>query len=159
MLDAPGSARRPPIQPALPDAVARVPILTQIRELGLLGQAWTITVVLFCIARAVPLWPMLQEHDVNPWWFLGLDIGTAPTYGLGQAMGIKILRDTSRPMRDAVPWILMLLISFLAPYLYLLRSAGQLPGYVVIGIIAWIVVFGAIAAVRMVRATRIPAPI
>jgi len=134
--------------------MADASLAAQLRELGLLGQVWTITVILFCIARAVPLWPLLEEHGVNPWWFLVLDIGTAPTYGLGQAMGVKIIRDEHRAMRDALPWILLLLVSFLAPYVYLLMSAGQLPGYVVVGIIAWILVFGGLAAIRMAREAR-----
>jgi hypothetical protein len=73
------------------------------------------------------------DHGVNPWWFLALDVGTSPTYGLGQAMGVKLMRDERRPMRDAMPWIAMLFVSFVAPYAYLLTSAGKLPGYVMAG--------------------------
>lgn len=130
---------------------ARPSLVEELRDLGLLGQVWTLTVVVFCIARAVVVWPVLQSHGVNPWWFLLLDVGTAPTYGLGQAMGVKIMRDVTRPMRDAVPWIAMLFVSFVAPYAYLLASAGKLPGYVVAGVVAWMAVFGALAAVRMAR--------
>lgn len=126
----------------------------ELRSLGLVGQAWTISVVLFCIARAVVVWPVLQSHGVNPWWFLALDVGTAPFYGLGQAMGVKLMRDVRRPMRDAAPWIAMLFVSFVAPYAYLLASAGKLPGYVVAGVVGWMVVFGALAAVRMAREVR-----
>lgn len=127
----------------------------ELRDLGLLGQAWTLTVVVFCVARAVAVWPVLQDHGVNPWWFLLLDVGTAPTYGLGQAMGVKIMRDERRPMRDAAPWIAMLFVSFVAPYGYLLASAGKLPGYVVLGILAWMLVFGGLAAHRMARDVRV----
>lgn len=130
-------------------------LVAELRELGLLGQMWTVTVVLFCIARAVVVWPVLIEHDVNPWWFLALDVGTSPTYGLGQAMGVKLLRDDRRPMRDAIPWIAMLFVSFVAPYAYLLASAGKLPGYVVIGVIAWMLVFGTIAALRVRKEVRL----
>ena len=127
----------------------------ELGELGMVGQAWTASVVVFCVARAVCVWPVLQDHGVNPWWFLLLDVGTAPTYGLGQAMGVKIMRDDRRPMRDAVPWIAMLFVSFVAPYAYLLASAGKLPGYVIAGIVAWMVVFGALAAHRMAREVRV----
>ena len=74
----------------------------ELHELGLFGQAWTLTVVVFCVLRAVAVWPMLLDHGVNPWWFLVLDVGTAPTYGLGQAMGVKMIRDERRPMTDKV---------------------------------------------------------
>lgn len=127
----------------------------ELRELGLFGQAWTLTVVVFCIVRAVAVWPVLADHGVNPWWFLLIDVGTAPTYGLGQAMGVKLMRDERRPMRDAMPWIAMLFVSFLAPYAYLLSSAGKLPGYVIWGIVAWMVVFGGLAAHRMAREVRV----
>lgn len=133
-------------------------LMGELRELGLVGQMWTITVVVFCVARAVVVWPVLQDHNVNPWWFLALDVGTAPTYGIGQAMGVKLMRDERRPMKDAVPWIAVLLVSFVAPYAYLLASAGQLPGYVVGGIVAWMVVFGALAGVRMMREVKAATP-
>ncbi len=116
---------------------------------------WTITVVVFCVARAAVVWPLLQEYGVNPWWFLAIDVGTAPTYGIGQAMGVKLMRDDRRPMRDALPWIAVLLVSFVAPYGYLLASAGQLPAYVIIGVLLWMVVFGLLAAFRMAREVKI----
>ena len=126
----------------------------ELRSLGLVGQMWTVSVVVFCVARAVAVWPVLQSHGVNPWWFLAIDVGTAPFYGISQAMGVKLMRDVRRPMRDAMPWIAMLFVSFVAPYGYLLMSAGKLPGYVIAGVIAWMGVFGILAAVRMAREVR-----
>ncbi len=137
------------------DAAAPPTVSQELRDLGLVGQMWTVSVVVFCIARAVVVWPVLQTHGVDPWWFLAIDVGTAPFYGLGQAMGVKLMRDERRPMIDAVPWIAMLLISFVAPYAYLLASAGSLPGYVVGGVVAWMAVFGALAAMRLVREVRV----
>ena len=143
------------VNPAIAtDGEERPSWVAELRDLGTLGQMWTLTVVVLCAARAVVVWPMLGEHGINPWWFLVLDVGTAPFYGVGQAMGVKILRDETRPMRYAMPWIAMVLVSFLAPYLYVLRSAGQLPGYVVWGVIAWMMVFGSLTARRMVRDVR-----
>ena len=129
-------------------------LMAELRELGLVGQMWTITVVVFCVARAVVVWPVLQEHNVNPWWFLAIDVGTSPLYGIGQAMGVKLMRDDRRPMRDAVPWIAMLIVAFVAPYAYLLASAGQLPEYVIVGVVLWMVLFGGLAAFRMAREVR-----
>lgn len=129
-------------------------LMGELRELGLVGQMWTISVVVFCVARAVVVWPVLQEHNVNPWWFLAIDVGTSPTYGIGQAMGVKLMRDDRRPMKDALPWIAVLMVSFVAPYAYLLASAGKLPGYVIVGVVAWMILFGVLAAVRMAREVR-----
>ena len=149
MLDA-----QDPATPEVDDDIPRS-IMGELRELGLVGQMWTVTVVIFCVARAVVVWPVLQEHDVNPWWFLAIDVGTSPTYGIGQAMGVKLMRDDRRPMRDAIPWIIVLMVSFVAPYGYLLASAGKLPGYVIGGVVAWMVLFGGLAAYRMAREVRV----
>ena len=130
-------------------------LIAELRSLGTLGQMWTLGVVVLCAARAVVVWPMLAEHGINPWWFLLLDVGTAPMYGLGQAMGVKILRDDSRPIRQAMPWIAMVAFAFLAPYLYVLRSAGSLPSYVVYGVVLWIAVFGGLTVRRMLRDVRL----
>lgn len=142
--------------PVLAEVDDHVPhsLMGELRELGLVGQMWTISVVVFCVARAVVVWPVLQEHDVNPWWFLAIDVGTSPTYGIGQAMGVKLMRDDRRPMKDALPWIAVLMVSFVAPYAYLLASAGKLPGYVIVGVVAWMILFGVLAAVRMAREVR-----
>src|SRR5262249_42685818 len=129
-------------------------LLAEIRSLGTLGKAWTVGVFVVCLLRAVVAWPMLIEHGINPWWFVVLDVGTSPAYGLGQAMGVKILRHETRPVRAAVPWIVMVAFSFLAPYLYVLKSAGHLPAYVVWGLLLWIVVFGGLTARRMMREVR-----
>lgn len=137
----------PPIDPA-PRRVAPS-VLDDLRSLGALGQLWSLGVVVLCAARAVIIWPTLTTYGIDPWWFLILDVGTAPAYGVGQAMGVKLLRDPERPVRQALPWIAMVLISFLAPYLYVLRSAGHLPGYVVGVVLAWMAVFGALGAWRM----------
>lgn len=148
MFDTPDSA-------VVVDGDASPGLLSELRSLGTLGQMWTLGVVVLCIARAVVVWPMLGEHGINPWWFLVLDVGTAPFYGVGQAMSVKLLRDETRPLRQAMPWIAMVLASFLAPYLYVLRSAGQLPSYVVYGVVAWMLVFGGLTARRMVREVRL----
>lgn len=142
--------------PATPEVDEHIPrsVGAELRELGLMGQMWTITVVVFCVARAAVVWPVLQEYGVNPWWFLALDVGTAPTYGIGQAMGVKLIRDDRRPMRDAVPWIIMLFVSFVAPYGYLLASAGKLPSYVIIGVVLWMVLFGVLGGARMAKDVR-----
>lgn len=128
--------------------------LAELRELGAFGKVWTFTVVLFCIARAVVVWPMLRRYGVDPWWFLALDVGTAPAYGIGQAMGVKLLRDERHPLRDALPWVAMVIVSFLAPYLYVLASAGHLPGYVIVGVLLWMLIFGGLAAFRMHREVK-----
>lgn len=129
-------------------------MIDELRDLGTFGKVWTLTVVGLCAARAVVAWPMLVQYGIDPWWFLVLDVGTAPAYGLGQAMGVKVLRNDARPISDALPWVAMVLVSFLAPYLYVLSAAGHLPGYVIGGVLAWMAVFGTLGALRMAREVR-----
>jgi hypothetical protein len=131
-------------------------VLEELRGLGSFGQLWTSSVIIFCIVRAVVVWPTLVKYNVNPWWFLALDVGTAPTYGLGQVMGVKILRDKTRKVSDALPWICMVFISFVAPYAYVLASAGKLPSYVVVGVLLWLLVFGLLGAWRIIKEVRAP---
>ena len=80
-------------EPAITDGEDCPGWLAELRDLGTLGQMWTLTVVVLCIARAVVVWPMLGEHGINPVWFLVLDVGTAPFYGVGHPMGVKLLLD------------------------------------------------------------------
>ncbi|MCB0965162.1 MAG: hypothetical protein KDA98_17930 [Acidimicrobiales bacterium] len=126
----------------------------ELRELGTVGRAWAATVVLLCLARALVIWPALSGYGISPWWFLVLDVGTAPAYGVGQAMSVKLLRDETRPVRDALPWIACVLGAFLAPYAYVLHSAGHLPGYVTWGVVAWVLIYGTFVAWRMAREVR-----
>lgn len=128
-------------------------LAAELGDLGTFGKAWTLTVVVLCAVRAAVAWPALVRFGLDPWWFVVLDVGTAPTYGIGQAMAVKILRS-DRPARAAVPWIAMVLVSFVAPYLYVLLAAGHLPGYVVAGVIAWMALFGALSAARIIRESR-----
>jgi hypothetical protein len=141
----------PAILPTDPD---RPGVVAELRGLGTFGKAWTLTVVALCLVRAVVAWPALVRFGLNPWWFLVLDVGTAPTYGVGQAMAVKILRSKDRPAAAALPWMAMVLVSFLAPYLYVLASAGHLPLYVVGGVLAWMAVFGGLTAARILREVR-----
>ena len=129
-------------------------LLEELRSLGTFGRMWTFGVVVLCAARAVVVWPMLREYGIDPVWFVVLDVGTAPAYGVGQAMSVKLLRDERRPMRLAVPWVGMVLFSFLAPYLYVLRSAGHMPHYVVWGVLLWMAMFGSLGAWRIAREVR-----
>jgi hypothetical protein len=130
-------------------------VWAELRELGAFGKVWTGTVILFCVLRAVIVWPALIKYDINPWWFVVLDIGTAPTYGLGQAMAVKILRNERRRMKDAIPWVIMVIGSFVAPYGYVLASAGHLPAYIIVGVVLWMGLFGGMAAYRMAKEVRV----
>jgi RsiW-degrading membrane proteinase PrsW (M82 family) len=107
--------------------------------------------------RALITWPTLGTYGVNPWVFLAIDVVTAPPYGIAQALTVKILRDRTRPPRDALVWGVLVVVMFLAPYIYILAASGeQMPliAYVLVG--AWAVVFGTLAVLRMRKQIKAP---
>lgn len=126
-----------------------------LRSLGLFGRAWAVGVVLFSVARALLTWPTLSTYGVDPWVFLAIDVITAPPYGVGQALTVKILRDPSRHTRDATGWAALVVVMFLAPYIYILMASGErmpLAAYVLVAL--WALLFGTLAIVRMRKQVR-----
>lgn len=130
-------------------------LIRDLRSLGVFGRAWAIGVVLFSIARALLTWPALSTYGVNPWIFLAIDVVTAPPYGVGQALTVKILRDPTRHARDALGWAVLVILMFLAPYAYILAASGErlpLAAYVLVGL--WALVFAVLTIVRMRKQIR-----
>ena len=132
--------------------------VSDVRSLGGLGRAWVIGNIAFSAVRALIAWPTFGRYGVNPWVFLALDILTAPPYGLSQALTVKILRDPSRPQRDALIWAAGVIVFFLAPYAYIFAASGDMPLFAYLGVIAWMAVFGILAVVRMYREVRAEHP-
>lgn len=123
--------------------------IDEVRSLGVFGRAWIVGIFLFSAARALIAWPTLGRYGVDPVLFLVLDLVTAFPYGLGQAVTVKILRTDGRPVRDAVPWGVMVAVMFLAPYVYIVLASGSMPLLAYLGVLAWMLVFGVLAVVRM----------
>ncbi len=131
-------------------------IIRDMTSLGGFGRAWSVGIIAFSAARALLAWPALGRYGVNPWLFLAIDLLTAPPYGISQAVTVKILRDPTRPQRDALGWGLVVVAMFLAPYLYIFVGSGEMPRLAYVGLVAWMVVFGAFAVLRTVRQIREP---
>lgn len=129
-----------------------------IRSLGLFGRSWAVGIVVFSAARALIAWPTLGRYGVDPWTFLAVDLLTAPPYGIGQAVTVKILRDRHRPPRDAVSWAAVVVASFLAPYVYIFLASGSMPAYATAGVLLWMALFGALAALRIRSQVRAATP-
>ncbi|MCP4083950.1 MAG: hypothetical protein GY745_02665 [Actinomycetia bacterium] len=109
--------------------------------------------VLYAIARAAVVWPTLSTYGVSPAVFLIIDVATAWPYAVGQVKVVQGLRR--KDWRHAQLWSLVALISFLAPYLYIVGAgSGELPviAYVIIG--ALITVLGAASVMRVLRQVR-----
>ncbi|MFZ4668033.1 MAG: hypothetical protein ACOYML_01950 [Microthrixaceae bacterium] len=120
-----------------------------IRSLGLFGRSWALGIIVFSAARALVAWPTLGRYGVDPWAFLAIDLLTAPPYGIGQAVTVKILRDRTRAPRDSLGWAAVVVASFLAPYVYIFLASGSMPAYATVGVLVWMALFGALAALRI----------
>ncbi len=135
---------------------------SEIRSLGVFGRAWALGIVAFSAARALIAWPTLGEYGVDPWWFLFIDLVTAPPYGIAQAITVKILRDQHRAVRDAVPWAALVAVMFFAPYAfifvasYMADTPQPMPAIAYAGVVLWMVVFGVFALIRMRRQVQAP---
>ena len=125
-----------------------------VRQLGVFGRSWAVGIFLFSAARALLAWPTLGQFGVDPWVFLAIDLITAVPYGVAQAVTVKILCRDDRPARDAAGWGLIVVVMFLAPYLYIFAASGSMPTAATIGVVIWMVVFGAFALWRIVRQVR-----
>lgn len=118
---------------------------------GTYGRIWILGVFAFSIARALLAWPTLGRYGVNAWIFLAIDLITAFPYAYGQ---VKLIKDiVARELGGVQLWSAVVLVSFLAPYIYIfVAGSGELPliGYIIV--VALIVVFGAASALRIRRA-------
>ena len=125
------------------------------KPIGWLGKAWIGGVVAYAILRALIVWPTLGEYGVSPWVFLVIDVGTAWPYAYGQVRVIRAARR--RDWADTQVWSLITLLSFLAPYLYIVGAGSQempLLAYIIVG--ALMVAFGTASVVRVLKQVRAP---
>ena len=115
---------------------------------GWFGWAWIVGVFAFSVARALIAWPTLSQYGVNPWVFLFIDVVTAFPYALGQVKVVNGFRF--KQYRGVQAWSLVVALTFLAPYLYIvLAGQERIPTlvYIVIGLLA--VIFGTASVLRM----------
>lgn len=141
----------------MPDRAVGGPRLGRVsgqrNSLGWYGRAWVASVVLYAIARAAVVWPTLGSYGVNPLIFLIIDVGTAWPYAVGQVRIVHGIRD--RAWTRVQVWTLITLLSFLAPYIYIVGAgSGELPLLVYIVIVALVVVLGGASVARMVLRVR-----
>jgi hypothetical protein len=125
------------------------------KRLGWFGRAWVAATVAYALVRAAIVWPTLGGYGVSPVVFLLIDVGTAWPYAVGQVRIIQSIRATDWP--QAQLWALVTLLSFLAPYVYIVGAgSGELPtlAYVIVG--ALVVILGGTSVARIARMARRP---
>ena len=95
---------------------SRADKLERIATAGLVG---------YCLARAgVIPGANLDEHGVNPWVFLGIDIATIPPY----VRGLRIVGSQHSSRLKAAGGAALAGSAFMAPYGYMFAEAGLSEG-------------------------------
>lgn len=124
--------------------------MTETEKVGTFGWLWIVGVFAFSVVRALVAWPTLGRYGVNPWVFLFIDVVTAFPYAYGQ---VKLIKEcVARNLSAIQLWSLVVLVTFMAPYIYIfVAGSGELPllGYIIVT--ALIVVFGAASMLRIGR--------
>jgi hypothetical protein len=91
--------------------------------MGRLGIAWIVLLVLYSVGRALAVGKTLGAYGVNPWVFLFLDASSAVPLAIGQVRLIQGLKLRQPAMVQR--WLIVLTVSFMAPYTYLLFGADR----------------------------------
>ncbi|MBL8159106.1 hypothetical protein JNJ66_01480 [Candidatus Saccharibacteria bacterium] len=96
------------------------------------------SVIIVTLVRAAAVFWL---DGVNPWLFLAIDVVTAVPYAVAVPRTFEeIFRRPRRPFR-LTGWFLTALLSFAAPYLYVLLAAGRsMPSWVLTVILGWVTV-------------------
>ena len=115
-------------------------------------SVFTWGVFAYVVIRAIPVWNGLQEGNVNPWVFLGLDLATAYPYAKSWPRLFRTLK--SRHYERALLWAAVLLFSLLLPYLYVAAVGDDVATWVwiVLGVFLGIGLVGAALRLRRVLA-------
>ncbi|MGI9606607.1 MAG: hypothetical protein ACR2P0_10755 [Acidimicrobiales bacterium] len=122
---------------------------------GWFSRAWIVAVTAYAVVRALLAWPTLGQYGVNPAIFLIIDIATAPPYAMGQVGIVSGFR--SKQWGQVQFWAVVVLVTFLAPYVYIVvagREELPLIAYIVLAIL--VVVFGTASVLRMRSQVRQP---
>ena len=115
-------------------------------------KVFTWGVFAYVVLRALPIWNGLQEGNVNPWIFLGLDLVTAYPYAKAWPRLFRSL--AARRVDQSVLWAVVLLASLLTPYLYVAMVGDDVAGWVwvVLAVFLTLAVLG--ATHRIIGAAR-----
>ena len=72
------------------------------------------------------MWRFLRKYGVNPYVFAGVEFTSAAIYGKSSAKVVGAVIDGA--WKRIRSWLPLALLTYFAPDLYVLLSAGRLPG-------------------------------
>ena len=111
-------------------------------------SVFTWGVFLYSAVRVIPVWGALEDGSVNPWLFLAIDLGTAWPYAKSWPRLIRNL--LAHNYEKATGWSLVLIGTFLAPYLYVAIAGEDVAQWVwwLLGVFILIGIVSAIVRLR-----------
>lgn len=115
-------------------------------------SVFTWGVFAYVILRAIPVWRGLENGNVNPWIFIGLDLLTAWPYAKSWPRLFAAIRE--RQVDHMVVWSLVLLGSLLIPYLYVAVVGDDVAGWVWVVLAVFLTIGFVGAALRIRKAVR-----
>ena len=90
------------------------------------GRGWILISVAYGGLRAALVWRFLRKYGVNPYVFAGVEFTSAAIYGKSSAKVVGAVIDGAwKRIRSCLP---KAVLAYFAPDLYVLLSAGRLPG-------------------------------
>jgi len=105
--------------------------------------------LVYSVFRALVVGNTLGEYGINPWIFLVLDAGSALPLAWGQVRLVQGLkRNDPRLVQRS---LMIVIVSFIAPYAYLVLGAGRPLPTVAYVVIALLVVGVGVATVWRIR--------
>jgi len=105
--------------------------------------------LVYSVFRALVVGKTLGEYGINPWIFLVLDAGSAVPLAWGQVRLVQGLkRNDPRLVQRS---LMVVIVSFIAPYAYLVLGAGRPLPTVAYVVIALLVLGVGVATVWRIR--------
>ena len=89
-------------------------------------RGWILISVAYGGLRAALVWKFLRKYGVNPYVFAGVEFTSAAIYGKSSAKVVGAVIDGA--WKRIRSWLPLALLTYFAPDLYVLLSAGRLPG-------------------------------
>jgi hypothetical protein len=96
---------------------------------------WVATVVLYSVVRSLLAQEFLSQYGVQAMLFFAIDVGTAFPYAYGLAQVALMFKRKN--MQKVWFWLVITIVFFLAPYLYLFLAGQNMPASMYIGIAAF----------------------
>lgn len=120
-----------------------------------LSRTWAGIVVAWSIIRTIIVWAAVGDYGLNPWIYLGLDLGAAVVDAFSTPRMVLSFIDDH--YKQAVKWAVISLGVFIVPDIYIFFGTRELPKTVIVVlclIIGATLAIGVFSVVRKIKKGR-----